>query len=54
MDLIRSNRVLNAEFVKSDFTVMELNFLSNDWNEELVSAVKETDIFFAADGKMFL
>lgn len=49
LDLIKSNAALNAHLVKSDFTVMAMDFLSLEWSEELIHKIKETDIFLAAD-----
>lgn len=53
MDLIKSNAALNGHLMKSDFTVMAMDFMSHDWSEELIRKVNKTDIFLAADGKTF-
>lgn len=53
LDLIKSNAELNAHLVKSDFTVMAMDFMSHEWDEELIHKVQEADIVLAADGKTF-
>lgn len=51
LELIEKNVKRNVHLIQKNMTVMELDFKQLQWTPELTTAINETDIILAADGK---
>lgn len=52
LNLIQANVKRNAKLISNNMSVMELDFKNLNWPKELQTAIDETEIVLAADGKM--
>lgn len=51
LELIDKNIKRNLNLIQKNMSVMELDFKQLQWSSELETAINDTDIILAADGK---
>lgn len=54
LSLIKSNCDLNAEWIKGNVSVQELNFYNDNYSEELTAHIINSRVIIAADGLLIL